>query len=289
MSDFSRPTVSAAAVDDRGSYVDWGAVFAGIILASAISVVLLEFGSAIGLSFASFSTKGYAIAAGIGAALWFLWVQVSSFMAGAYLTGRLRKPMLESTEHETEVRDGSHGLVMWAGCTLIGAVLALGGASWLAGSVGSVVKTATETAGVAAPAAMQYYSDTLLRAAPQAAGDRGDRNALSSEINTILARSALAAPTDDDKAYLAQVVAQQTGVNPDDAKARVDKTYAAIESAKSDAAKAAETARKVSIIAAFLLAASMLVSAAAAYWAACSGGRHRKEAAVFEGFFRRVP
>ena len=53
-----------------GSYLDWGAIFAGIILASAISVVLLAFGSAIGLSFsaATVSAKSYAIGAGIGAA-----------------------------------------------------------------------------------------------------------------------------------------------------------------------------------------------------------------------------
>ena len=55
---------------DAHSYVDWGAIIAGVVLASAISVVLLAFGSAIGLSFsaAAVSAKTYAIGAGIGAA-----------------------------------------------------------------------------------------------------------------------------------------------------------------------------------------------------------------------------
>ena len=285
---------------ESGSYLDWGSIIGGIVLASAISVVLLAFGSAIGLSFstASVSAKGYAIGAGIGAAIWFIWVQVSSFMAGAYLTGRLRKRKHDSTEHEVEVRDGSHGLLVWAGCVLIGSYLALSGASSVINSVGSIAKTVTESASSMANASpsgtMQYYTDVLLRApaATNATPARADRTPITNEINTILAKAALptsnSAPSSDDKAYLAQLVSQQTGVPPDVATTRVDDAYASIESAKSDVAKAAESARRVGIIAAFLLAASLLVSAVAAYWAATVGGNHRDKAVVFTGFFRRV-
>jgi hypothetical protein len=38
---------------DAGSYLDWPAVFAGAVVASAISLVLVTFGSAIGLSLTS--------------------------------------------------------------------------------------------------------------------------------------------------------------------------------------------------------------------------------------------
>ena len=38
-----------AAKADTSSYVDWPAIIAGIVIASAISLVLLTFGSAIGL------------------------------------------------------------------------------------------------------------------------------------------------------------------------------------------------------------------------------------------------
>lgn len=74
------------------SYVDWSAVVAGGVLASAISLVLLAFGTAIGLSMTSpcenerASGPVFAIALG----LWLLWVIVSSFLAGGYLAGRLR-------------------------------------------------------------------------------------------------------------------------------------------------------------------------------------------------------
>lgn len=47
-------------------------------------------------------------------ALWFVWVQVSSFLAGGYITGRLRRRVGDASEHESDVRDGSHGLLAWA-------------------------------------------------------------------------------------------------------------------------------------------------------------------------------
>lgn len=278
----------------KQSYLDWGAVIAGIIFASAISIVLLSFGSALGLAFASFSSKTYAIGAGIGVALWFIWVEVSSFMAGGYLAGRLRKTLGGTSAHETEVRDGSHGLLVWAGCVLVGASLALSGVGSVLNSAGNVTKTAVEagastTHGVA-PGTMQYYADTLLRSAPQLSAPTpgSDRTTVAAEINTILTRSTLTSPTDEDKAYLVQLVAKQTTLSNDEAKGRVDQAYSNIEKAKADVASAAEAARRLGVIASFLLAASLLISAAAAYWAASVGGRHKDEAAVFEGFFRRV-
>ena len=286
-------TISSSAEVAKSKYLDWGAVIAGVIFATAISVVLLAFGSGLGLAFTSLSTKSYAVGAGIGAALWFIWVEVSSFMAGGYLAGRLRKSFTSASEHETEVRDGSHGLLVWAGCVVLGAFLALSGAGALINSAGNVVKAAGEVAAPAskeaAPLATQYYADSLLRPGTQTAPQAGaDRVQLTTEISTIFGRSTLSSPTDEDKTYLAQLVANKAGVPPDEAKSRVDKTYAALEKAKSDVAQAAETARRISVIGAFLLAASLLISAAASFWAASMGGRHKDDSVEFTGFFNRV-
>src|SRR3954452_23434800 len=108
------PTPPASGIEEHHSYVDWAAVIAGIVLASAISLVLLTFGSAVGLSltnFRSFSNTA-PIWAAIAAASWLLWVQISSFMAGGYLTGRMRRRFHDATEHESDVRDGAHGLLV---------------------------------------------------------------------------------------------------------------------------------------------------------------------------------
>ena len=76
---------------------------------------MLAFGSAAGLSFSTTlaSGKTASIGAGIGAALWFVWVQVSSFMAGAYLTGRLRKRKHDATAHEVEIRIVRQTFDLW--------------------------------------------------------------------------------------------------------------------------------------------------------------------------------
>jgi hypothetical protein len=133
---------------DAVPHIDWSAVIGGAIFAAAISFVLLTFGSAIGLSVTSpyhgsgVSLVGFAI----GAALWFIWVEVSSFMAGGYLAGRMRRRALDASEHESDVRDGTHGLLVWALGTLLGAFLAIAGISGVASSVSSVAATATGNA-----------------------------------------------------------------------------------------------------------------------------------------------
>lgn len=39
---------------------------------------------------------------------------MSSFVAGGYVTCRLRRPIEGTTPHEVHVRDGAHWLVVWA-------------------------------------------------------------------------------------------------------------------------------------------------------------------------------
>ena len=107
------------------SHIDWGAVFAGAVVATAIAWVLTTFGSALDLSLTSpypgrgTSTGGLLAAIG----LWVLWVSASSYMAGGYVAGRLRRRLFDASEHEVDVRDAMHGLVVWAVASLFGAVL----------------------------------------------------------------------------------------------------------------------------------------------------------------------
>jgi hypothetical protein len=179
----SQPTAPA----QQHSYVDWPAIFAGIALASAIALVMLTFGSAIGLSFANFhgGNNVSPVWIGIAAASWLLWVEVSSMMAGGYLTGRLRRRMHDATEHESDVRDGAHGLIVWAGALIVGAIIAVGGISSTISAASSALGTATNAAATAAgPAAgaaagksnfdpTSYFADTLLRPAPTTAPAAG--------------------------------------------------------------------------------------------------------------------
>ncbi|MFN0190991.1 MAG: hypothetical protein ACKVP5_03295 [Aestuariivirga sp.] len=252
----SQPVIAPAAANPAAHYVDWGAIVAGTFVALAISSVLFAFGSAIGLSLTTLMSASSASIVGlsIAAALWFLWVQVSSFIGGGYIAGRMRRTIGDAKPHEVEMRDGSHGLIVWAVGVVIGVILA----SWL---------SAAGVAGLANVAgSAEYHADKLLRS-PTSASSGGD----TAEIGRILTASVAAPAVDEeDRSYAVREIAARTGLPETEAQTRFDQTVAGLKSQ-------ADTARKYGILIAFLTAASLLVSAAAAWWAACAGGRHRNE------------
>jgi len=268
-----------AVTGETRSYIDWAAVIAGTVLSSAISLVLLTFGAAIGLSMVSpFEGKGasgpvFAVALG----LWVLWVVVSSFMAGGYLAGRMRRRAWDATPHEVEVRDGAHGLSVWALGILVAGLMAAAGVSGIVrggAEVGGGLASAS--AGKEGPEAFDYAIDSLFRSADQ----RVDPAAARGEVARILARSAARGEiAGADRTYIARLVAARTGVEPLEAERRIDQVVA-------DAKKAADTARRTGIWTAFLTAAVLLTGAAAAWWAASAGGRHRDEGTDFSRFTR---
>lgn len=282
------------------SYVDWPAILAGTVVATAISLLLLTFGSAIGLSVSSakentgISLAGIAIAA----ALWLIWVQVSGSMAGGYLTGRMRRRAMDATEHESDIRDGAHGLVVWALGLLIGSVIAFSGVSSALSTATGAATTvaASAAAGGAAMAGDMLDSnglsiDRLLRgtAGAQPAGSAASQSPEDqrSEIGRILASSVSTGTLDPtDKQYLVDTVAARTGVDPDAAGKRVDELWAKAQQTEADVRQAADNARKLAVLAAFITAASLLVSAVGAYYGAVLGGNHRDKQTIVDGWVK---
>jgi hypothetical protein len=271
------------------SAVDWAAIIAGGVLATAISFILITFGSAIGLSLTSpYEGSGFSLVfLGVASGLWLVWVQISSFIAGAYLTGRLRRRLPDATPHEVEVRDGCHGLLVWALGVLIGATLASSVAGSVASTGAAVVSSTTQAIGSGAAQAaasgsnpLEYATDTLFRSDnPQAP----DGNAASGpEAARILAASAAQGSISaDDKAYLARLIQARTGLAQPEAEQRIDRVMASMQSAADKAKAVADKARRVGVIIAFVTAAALVVSAVAAWWAAGMGGRHRDEGTDF--------
>ena len=108
--------------------------------------------------------------------------------------------------------------------------------------------------------------------------DSGPTETLRQEVSRILLmRAADGALSDDDRAYLARVVAARTGVAQADAEKRVDLLSEQMKNSAVKLRAATETARKAGILLAFLTAATMVLGAAAAWWGAGMGGRHRDE------------
>jgi hypothetical protein len=297
----SAPAVIAAD-SGRVRYLEWGPLILGALGATAISVVLLTFGAALGLSvvspypYAGLSAKGLAVLAGTYVAL----VTVGSFATGGYLAGRLRTPWATGDEVEAHFRDGSHGFGVWALGVLLGAALAVSGAG---GILKAAVQTttavaATGTAGAASnpnagPAlnrlSMQpadYAVDRLLAPAPGGATPAPAGAAAAPQSRADLAAPiarTFAANLDNpqlsaaDRLYLVQLVMQQTGMPQADAEKRVDDAFGQLKAAEQKARGAAEHARKVALIGAFLAAATLAIGCAAACAGAALGARHRDE------------
>lgn len=122
-------TITGAEPNSPRSNVEWGAVFAGAAIATATGLILLAFGAALGLSMASpYDGEGMSVAAfAIAAGLYLLWVQVTAFFMGGYVTGRLRARAPGASEHEVDVRDGLHGLICWAVGVMAAAIIAFVG------------------------------------------------------------------------------------------------------------------------------------------------------------------
>ncbi|MGE4438155.1 hypothetical protein [Achromobacter sp.] len=275
------------------SAVSWAAVFAGAVIAAALSLALLAGGSGLGLlSVSPWGDEGLsAPAVGIGIIAWMLFTQIVAYGIGGYVAGRLRTKWVDAHMDEVYFRDTAHGFLVWAlsavvSAALLGSALATlasgaakAGASVAAGAGAAMTATATAAAGAGgADQARDYFTDTLLRAERPEAG--GDRAAARAEVGRIvamsLARGEMAAA---DRDYVAKVVAAQAGIDPAAAQQRVDQTLQkarqAVEDAKREARAAADLARKATATLALWGFASMLIGAFVASLCATWGGRRR--------------
>jgi hypothetical protein len=130
--------------------------------------------------------------------------------------------------------------------------------------------------------------DRIMRQAGSSGGDPRVAAENADEVGRVV-RDGLAQGdiAEEDRAYLASVVARSTGIAEPEARQRVDQGIESAKAAEQKARAAAEQARKVAIFAAFSLAASLLIGAAAAMWAATMGGRHRDQSIVLRGWLWR--
>lgn len=276
------------------SAVSWAAVFAGAVIAAALSLALFAGGSGLGLlSVSPWRDEGLsAPAAGIGIIVWMLLTQIVAYGIGGYVAGRLRTKWADAHVDEVYFRDTAHGFLVWAlsavvSAALLGSALATlasgaakAGASAAAGAGAMVTATAAADAGASGgmDRAGDYFTDVLLRSErPDAAGDR---NAARAEVGRIVAMSLARgemAPADRD--YVAKVVATQTGLDPATAQQRVNQTLQtarqAVDDAKRKAREAADQARKAGATLALWGFASMLIGAFVASLCATWGGRRR--------------
>jgi hypothetical protein len=272
-------TTVVAMPSDRSTNFDWGSVIGGALIATALSFVLFAFGSAAGI--ASVSPYSWNNPSGItltivGAAYVSV-VMIGSFLVGGYFAGRYRRLAGSAASvDERRSRDGAHGLLMWALALLVGVAIAYWSATAAISGVSSVAGGAV--AGAARSDAVSVALDRMMRVSPAEPANTEAPSTIAAprdsraEVARVITTNALTRGeiSNEDRDYVARIVAAETRLTPEEARKRVDTT---IEQAK----QAANTARKATAGIAFLIGALSIFAAGAAYWAAMAGGRERDE------------
>jgi hypothetical protein len=246
------------------SYVHWGPVIAGAVVAAAAFFTLMTFASALGLAIASPSPtwRDGSVALALLSGLWVLLVALGCFGLGGYIAGRVRSSWATSVD-EVEFRDGTHGLLVWALAVLLGAVLAWATATTFA-SVGAGTSGLRPAQGE--PAVLTYELDRLFRS--ERRPDTVDPEARAEAGRILMRGLGRSGLTAEDRTYLTRLVAARTGLSPGDADRRISQVL-------EDGRRAARRARAMAVIVGFMTAASLAAGAAAAWFAAGIGGRHR--------------
>jgi hypothetical protein len=122
---------------------------------------------------------------------------------------------------------------------------------------------------------VRYNIDKLFRSSRDASASVADTHA---EAEHILANAiSTGTVADADRAYLASLIAQRSGVSSDDATRRVDEFVTSMNDAKAKAMELANAARKVAAETGIYTALSMLIGALMASVSAALGGRLRDE------------
>ncbi len=258
---------TVTSVEPSISGVSWPAVAAGAVASCAVTLLLIAFGTGLGLTVVSpWSGSGVsATTFKIGTGLYFIVMAMMSSAIGGYLAGRLRTKWTGVHTDEVYFRDTAHGFLAWAFASVLGAaVLATPATSLLSGAVTGASQGAANTAQSSGP--VDGYVDLLLRSDNPSSQPANPADSRAELVRLFTANSRSGSDmSPPDRAYVAKVVSARTGLSQQEADKRVTEVTA---KAKSDL----DAARKATSQLAFWLTASLLIGAFSAALAATEGG-----------------
>ncbi len=275
--------------------VSWPAILAGAVAAAALSLILLVLGMGLGLSAVSPWT-GFGPSETALAWTTIAWICFTAFAAsalGGYIAGRLRVRWASTHGDEVYFRDTAHGFLAWAVATLITAATLTSVIGAIVGTVGKAAVAAGTGAAVAATAApapterdpAAYLVDSLFRRAagnttPPLPSPAPEQIRTREEIGRIFDNSMHVGPLPAvDAAYIAQVVAEETGLTQQEAERRVVDTFNSAQlrarEAEEKTRQLADEARRNGAYASLWIFVSLLLGAFTASLMATFGGRQR--------------
>jgi hypothetical protein len=258
-----RETLAGRPANDRWT-LQWTPIIAGALTACAISLILITFGTTVGLGVSSAAPtwRDASLALWVLSGIYLVLQALVSFGCGGYLAGRCRAPYEARIAEEAETRDGLHGVASWALAIVLGAALTA-----LVTMDVTRPTSLTPPPITTEPAVLSYEIDHLFRSARRQ--PNLDLTQLRAEAGRVLMTSSShSGVSTDDRAYLVQLVTATTGLAGAEAEHRVDSVI-------SDSKTAISRKRASTVILAFSVATALLLGAAAAWAAAEAGGRHR--------------
>ena len=245
----------------------WGPAIAGAIAASALAFVLDSFGLALGLALSSASPtwRDTSFALVLLSGLYLVLAALASYGLGGYIAGRMRR-RYEPGELP-EFQDGMHGLLVWGIATLLAGLIAAMTVPLLPRTPGMAAGTPQAASSVPGEGLIGFELDRLFRGSERRTG--GDLSYDRAEAARILLTTSSHSKMDPaDRAYLAKLIASDTGTPTPDAERRVDEVAARVKQDISGA-------RSSAVILAFMAGAAALLGAIAAWAAAITAGRYR--------------
>ncbi len=235
--------------------ISWGAIFAGGVVALVIQLTLGLLGLGIGMSTVNPVEQSYPFAGlGIGAGIWFVVSSIISLFAGGWVAGRLAG--IPKTKDSV-----LHGVVTWSVVTLLSFYLLTTAVGRVIGGTANVVGQGLAMAGqgvaavapqVAGVAQEQLQAQGITiqgvmeeaRTLTQVAGQEADQAGI--EINQLISRVlglGGETPTQQDREALANILAQRTDMNRQEAQqtvARWEQTAAQVRQQTQQTLAAAE-------------------------------------------------
>lgn len=268
--------------------LSWGAVFAGVVIAVAVQLLLGILGAGIGLTMVDpvEGTTPGAAGFGIGAGLYWLVTTVLALGAGGYAAARV------AGVHE-RFDALVHGLVVWGVTLILTLYLLTSAVGGIIGgafrTVGAVAGAAGSTVGAAAPAAASVAGIDKQDVRSEAAAYLSDAPSDPGQMTAEQAQTAIAkdlpalarggAEGQQAESRIVDIVAAQRKISRADAQAQVTRAKAQFVQAKNDTVATAKSATDKAAGAAagtsFVLVLALLVGAGAAGFGATAATRRR--------------
>ncbi|WP_394653838.1 hypothetical protein [uncultured Sphingomonas sp.] len=268
--------------------VSWGAIFAGVVIAVAVQLLLGILGTGIGLSMVdpTDGTTPGATGFGIGAGLYWLVTTVVALGAGGYAAARV--------SGVTEKFDALlHGLVVWGVTLILTLYLLTSAVGGIIGgafrTVGTVATAAGATVGAAAPQVAQASGVSATDVRQEAAKYLSDAPSDPAQMTPEQAQAEIArelpalarggADGQRAESRIVDIVAAQRKISRPEAQAQVDRAKAEFVQTKNDtvegAKKATDAVAGAAASTSFILVLALLAGAGAAAFGAMTAARRR--------------